>query len=109
MIKAFLRSVLSAALACSWTATGHAADGKKVFAAKCVACHGADGKGRTPQGKKVHAKDLTASKLGDADITRQIVNGFKDPKGKLLMPSFKTVLTPEEIEAVVKYVKSLRN
>lgn len=107
-MKSIQGFTLLSILACSCATTAHADDGRTVFSAKCVACHGTDGKGRTPQGKKVHAKDLTASKLGDAEIERQIMNGFKDPKGKLLMPSFKTALTPEEINALVKYVKALR-
>lgn len=107
-MKTIHRFVLSSVVACACVTAAHAVDGLKVYSVKCAACHGADGKGRTPQGKKVHAKDLAASKLSDLEIERQIMNGNKDPKGNLRMPSFKSALTADEVKAVVKYVKSLR-
>lgn len=85
-----------------------AVDGQKLFLANCTPCHGEDGKGRTPQGKKLHAKDLTASTLADAAIEKQIVAGSADRSGNSRMPSFKTTLTPEEITALVAYLKTLR-
>lgn len=86
----------------------HAADGQIIFLANCTPCHGEDGKGRTPQGKKLHAKDLTVSTLADADIEKQIVVGSKDRGGVSRMPSFKTTLTAEEITALIAYLKTLR-
>jgi len=88
--------------------TAHAVDGRKIFLANCTPCHGADGKGRTPQGKKVHAKDLTVSTLADADIEKQVATGSKDSVGNRRMPSFKTTLSAEEITALIAYVKTLR-
>ena len=86
----------------------YAANGQEVFEAHCASCHGADGKGRTPAGKKLRAKDLAESKLADADVEKQIVNGTQDAKGNARMPEFKTKLSPEEIAALVAHVKSLR-
>ena len=57
---------------------GRAADGPALFADNCASCHGLDGRARTPAGKKVHAKDLTLSKLTDAEIEKQIRDGTKD-------------------------------
>lgn len=93
---------------CVGAVMAQAADGQKIFLANCTPCHGEDGKGRTPQGKKLHAKDLTVSTLANADIEKQIVAGSKDRSGSSRMPSFKTTLTPEEITALIAYLKTLR-
>lgn len=86
----------------------HAADGAELFITHCAPCHGADGKARTPAGKKLGAKDLSESKLADADIENQILAGTKDPKGNERMPSFKAKLAPDEVAAVVAFVKTFR-
>ena len=84
------------------------ADGQKIYADTCVPCHGEDGRGRTPQGRKIGAKDLGQSKLGEAEIRRQINEGTKDAKGVQKMPPFKDKLSQDQIEALVAYVKTFR-
>jgi mono/diheme cytochrome c family protein len=93
-------------LACS--AALHAADGAEVFAQYCAPCHGLDGKARTPAGKKIGARDLSESKLADADIEKQILAGVKDPKGAERMPAFKDRLAAPEVAALVAFVKTFR-
>jgi len=83
------------------------AGGKDVFVANCVPCHGQDGKAHTPAGRMLRAKDLTESKLTDAEIRKQVTEGFKDQRGPV-MPAFKDTLASDQIEAVVAFVKSLR-
>ena len=41
---------------------------RPLFASKCAACHGPDGKGQSAMGKKLGVKDLTASKLTAAEM-----------------------------------------
>ena len=87
----------------------HAApDGAAIFEQYCIPCHGTDGRARTPAARKLDVKDLTESKLPDADITRQIAEGKKDAKGKERMPGFRAKLDDPEIAALVAFVKSLR-
>lgn len=81
-------------------ATAHAEDGKALFAQKCASCHGPDGKGQTKMGEKLGVKDLTATKLSEADIKGTIENG-KPPK----MTPYKDKLSGEEIDAIAKFVK----
>jgi len=81
--------------------------GKEVFTANCIPCHGPDGRARTPAGRKLHANDLTESKLTDDEIRKQVNEGRKDQRGAL-MPPFKDVLKPDQIDAVIVFVKSLR-
>ena len=83
--------------------------GLTLFENHCAPCHGVDGKARTPAGKKLGAKDLSESKLGDEEIKKQIREGAKDPRGAEKMPSFKQKVTSEEIEAIVAYVKTFRS
>src|SRR5271157_6326011 len=81
--------------------------GKEVFTANCAPCHGPDGRARTPAGRKLHAKDLTESKLTDDETRKQVNEGRKDQRGAL-MPPFKDVLKPDQIDAVIVFVKRLR-
>ena len=78
-------------------------DGAALFKTRCTPCHGADGSGNTPMGKKVGAKSLGSAdvqKLTDADMNKTITAG----KGK--MPEFGTKLTPAQVADVVKVVRS---
>ena len=86
----------------------YAANGPEAFETNCASCHGLDGKAKTPAGKKLKVKDLAQSKIADAEIEKQIVNGTQDAKGNQRMPEFKSKLSPEEIAALVEYVKTLR-
>ena len=72
--------------------------GTRTFAANCAFCHGTDG-------KKAYraATDLTKSTL-DAGLVQQMVR--EGSKGK--MPSYASVLSPDEIVAVGAYVQTLR-
>jgi mono/diheme cytochrome c family protein len=72
------------------------------YKAKCATCHGPDGKGETPTGKAMKAKDFASDevqKMGDEDLTEAISKG----KGK--MPAYKT-LTPDQVKGLVAYVRS---
>ncbi len=80
--------------------SARAEDAKALFAQKCAACHGADGKGGTAMGKKLGAKDLTAVKLSEPEIAATITNG-KPPK----MTPYKDKLSGDQIQALAKYVK----
>lgn len=85
-----------------------AADGAAVFENNCVACHGADGRAQTPQGRKLKAKDLKDCRLDDAELERQIREGSRVKTGKAVMPGFGGALSDEEVRAVVAYVKKFR-
>lgn len=82
-----------------------AQSGETVFKKNCVMCHGADGTGKTKMGQKLGAADLTSSdvqSLSDEALTQTVHNG----RGK--MPAFGTTLSDDEIQQVVKYVRTLR-
>src|SRR5258705_4449930 len=55
-----------------------AADAAATYKAKCAMCHGADGKGDTPAGKKMGAHDFASpevQKLSDAELVTIIAKG----------------------------------
>src|SRR2546423_12681721 len=83
---------------------------ERTWKAKCASCHGANGKGKTDQGKKMHLADLTTSKWkkanSDAKIKEVIENGVK--KGEAEMEGYKDKLDPAQIDALVAYVRKLK-
>ena len=83
---------------------------ERTWKAKCAACHGDDGKAQTDQGKKMGMKDLTAAKdLTDDKIKNAIMNGIKEEKDgkKKEMDAFKDKLRPDQVDALIAYVKAL--
>ncbi len=93
------RIAFALALSFLFAGAASAADGKELFAKKCTACHDKDGKGQGAMGKKLGVKDLSATKLSQAEIEAMIAKG----KGK--MTGFEGKLQPDEIKAVATFVK----
>ncbi|MGA2419655.1 MAG: cytochrome c [Candidatus Acidiferrum sp.] len=78
--------------------------GDALFQKKCSICHGADGKGATAVGKADKVRDLSSAEVqaqSDADLTTIISSG----KGK--MPAYGKSLKPDEVKALVTYVRGL--
>lgn len=82
----------------TFSLSAHAQDGAALYKAKCAMCHGADGS--KPATHNLQGDE--AQKMSDADIAGVITNG-KPPK----MPAIKG-LKPEEVSAVVTYVRTLK-
>jgi cytochrome c6 len=94
--------VLSIALV--FTAWAPAETGADLYKGKCALCHGPDGKG-SAVGKKLGARELTAAdvqKQSDADLTTIVT------KGKNKMPAYDGKLTKEQIDSLVKYIRTLK-
>jgi len=85
-----------------------AATSEELFMRNCSACHGKDGKGNTPAGKKIGAKDLTISKTTPAEILKQINEGKKDNKGVVKMPAFGGKIPDNEIQTLADFILGLR-
>jgi mono/diheme cytochrome c family protein len=88
--------------------SAYAADGAAIYSKQCSKCHGADGKGATPMGKKLKVKDLSVEqkKLSDDAIIKSIKVGVTEG-GKQRMKPIKD-LSDADIAAVVKYVRTLK-
>jgi cytochrome c6 len=79
--------------------------GEALYKAKCVACHGADGKGETAVGKANKIRDL-----GSADVQAQSddVIAAIISNGKSKMPAYGKSLKPEQIKDLVAYIRTLK-
>lgn len=96
----YLGVILWAALCPSWLAAQSDAAG--LFKSKCVMCHAQDGSGNSPTGKALKAKDLRSPETqakSDSELTAVIANG-RDK-----MPKFGQTLKPEQITALVGYIR----
>jgi len=79
--------------------------GEALYKAKCVACHGADGKGETTVGKTNKVRDLGSAdvqKQSDDELAGIIGNG----KGK--MPAYGKSLKAEQLKDLVAYIRGLK-
>ena len=82
-------------------------DGAKIYAEKCSVCHGAAGHGDGPGGAALNPKprDHTNGAYMNTRTDDQLLEVIRNGKGN--MPAWKTVLSDEEIHAVLKHVRSL--
>jgi cytochrome c6 len=101
----FVIRILAVAIAVAgMTAPVLADDAAALYKSKCQACHGADGK-PSAAGEKLGAKDFHApdvAKMSDADL----VKITKEGKGK--MPAYASKLTDDQINDLVKFVRTLK-
>jgi mono/diheme cytochrome c family protein len=87
------------------------ANGGTLFKRKCQVCHGATGVGDGPAAKTLKGKlpsladKDTMAKMTDAQIHDQIVAGKKSEIGN--MPAFEKNTTPEEIQDIMNFVRTL--
>jgi mono/diheme cytochrome c family protein len=80
-----------------------------LWKAKCKGCHGEDGKAKTKMGQKEKIDDFTNAdwqkRHSDADIKRVIRDGSEKNQK---MKAFGEKLTDQEIDALVKYIRTLK-
>jgi cytochrome c6 len=79
-------------------------EAESLYKSKCQVCHGADGKG-SAAGQKLGVRDFHSpevAKESDAELTKIT----KEGKGK--MPKFESKLTDEQIQSLIKYIRSLK-
>ena len=79
--------------------------GPELYKTKCQACHGPNGDASTTMAKNLKLKDL-----GSADVQKQSDGDLKTliGKGKGKMPAFGSKLSDPQIDALVKFVRSLK-
>jgi cytochrome c553 len=90
----------------------HAADAEARVKANwkehCAQCHGEDGRGRTPQGRKLKLLDYTdpkvQEKFTDAEMIKITQEGVRQGT-RVLMKPYKDVLNDEEIKELVAYIR----
>jgi len=86
---------------------------ERAWKSKCSSCHGASAKGDTEQGKKMAIPDMTQAKWQTAhsneELKNAILNGVNTTTGgvKQQMDPFKDDLAPDQVDALVQYVRWL--
>jgi mono/diheme cytochrome c family protein len=86
---------------------------ERAWKAKCSSCHGAAGKGDTEKGQQMKIADMTTAEFQakkDDELKNAILNGVKKEKGgvKQEMDAFKGDLTPEQVDALVAYIRTFK-
>jgi mono/diheme cytochrome c family protein len=74
-----------------------------IYKTNCVSCHGQDGRG-SAVGKSLHAADFHSAQVqqqSDAQLADVVAEG----RGN--MPAFGTRLSKDQINALVKYIRTL--
>lgn len=93
--------------------------GQSVYNVQCATCHGPDGEGQFPEAPL--EPDITGrygapphNETGhtwhhDDDLLIQIINegGMGDPLNFYVMPALGSVLSNDEIESVIAYIKTM--
>src|ERR1700757_3385055 len=108
MSKDVLAKTLTAAIFLASSASlvfGQSANNSaaSTYKTNCVSCHGQDGRG-SAVGKSLHAADFHSAQVqqqSDAQLADVVAEG----RGN--MPAFATRLNKDQIDALVKYIRSL--
>lgn len=86
------------------------AGAKENWDKQCTKCHGADGKGNTPMGKKLNLKDFTDAKFQgsftDDKAFKAIKEGVKDGDKTRMKPA--ESVSDDDIKALVAHVRSFK-
>lgn len=81
--------------------------GAQIYAQRCALCHGAEGRGDGPAAASLNPKprNHTDGSYMNAQTNDALLAVIRDGKGA--MPAWKSVLSEEEIQAVLQHVRSL--
>lgn len=80
-------------------------DGRDIFVANCLGCHGRNADGDTPAGRNWRVPDLRSPQVqsrGDDGLRQSI----RDGKGK--MPAWGALLSQTDIDHLVAYVRTFQ-
>ena len=97
---------LCLSLMCGAASRAGDASGKDIYARKCSMCHGADGTASSmwaKQGARNFNDPAWQKEMTDSALAKTISEGIPAKR----MPSFKAQLTPEEIAAIIKHIRTL--
>jgi len=80
--------------------------GAALFAQNCAFCHGADGSGRNWIGRflEPHPRDLTDPGRMSTMTRERLLQVLREGLPGTSMPAWRSVLSPEQIDAVIAYI-----
>lgn len=76
--------------------------GRQVFMSRCAVCHKADGTGQSYLGPKANLHRPVVQKKPDAKLAAFIKKGYPP------MPAWDGVLTPAQLRAVIRYIRTFK-
>lgn len=94
-------------------------NGHEIYRQYCASCHGANAQGAPNWQERDEHGELPAPphneeghtwRHSDAELYMMVSKGWRDPFNKtkrLTMPAFSDVLSPDQIRAVIAYLKTL--
>ena len=80
---------------------------QRAWKAKCSSCHGASGKADTEKGQQMKIVDMTTPAFQakkDDELKKAISDGVEKAKDH----AFKSELTPEQVDALVGYIRAFK-
>jgi mono/diheme cytochrome c family protein len=100
--------MLALAAGALWASDAVTVPGAKTYAAKCVSCHGKDGKGNPAMAKAFKVEPEKLNLTSDATQSKtdgDLIKITTDGSGK--MPAYKGKLSDAEIKDQVAYIRTL--
>lgn len=89
-------------------ASGNAASGASIYAAKCATCHGAEARGDTAMGRKYGIKDFRSADVR-ALTTTDLARIMKLGNGKLSEGAHpKANLTEQDVRDMVAFIQAMK-
>jgi mono/diheme cytochrome c family protein len=99
--------VMIGALAPIQLAAADAEEGARVYKDKCVACHGKEGAPLAPFAK-IGVKDISDPEWQDSKGDEEIRKAVAEGTPETLMRAFSKELEPDQIDALVAFIRTLR-
>ena len=85
---------------------------KQIWDEQCAGCHGPDGSGNTKEGKKLHIKDYTDSKIqadfSENGLLKDLLLGVAADDGKPRMPAFKDKIAIADARELLALIRSFK-
>lgn len=81
------------------------ADGRSLFVANCIGCHGRNADGNTPSGRTWKVPDLRAANV-QSQSDQQLLQIMRSGKGR--MPGWNGVLAETDLQHLLAYIRSLK-
>ena len=104
-------SLLLVAAALAVAVPSFASPAAEAWENSCAACHGAEGKGDTKQGKKLKIRDYTDPKvqaeMKDDEMLKAILEGYVQ-NGKTTMQGYKDEYSEQEAKDLVAFIRQLK-